>query len=152
MSRTEAPHLKRPPVNDDVKACGHDELEVLRQVIGGEPARLAAAREEQARVDMDACNEALAHDSSWSPSLTATPLADEITALRAQVEKLRTDLANADAAYAGDVSAQRVRAERAEAQVEAARALCARFIDLPWLKWAGDAGRDVLAAMDEAKP
>ncbi len=38
------------------------------------------------------------------------------------------------------------------AQVEAARAACARFIDLPWLKWAGDAGRDVLAAMDGAKP
>ena len=68
----------------------------------------------------------------------------ERDALRAQVDKLRTDIANADAAYAGDVSAQRVRAERAEAQVDAARALCAYNSET--------LARDVLAAMDGAKP
>lgn len=38
----------------------------------------------------------------------------------------------------------------AEAQVAAARAECARLVDRPWSRWAGDAGRDVLRAMDEA--
>jgi hypothetical protein len=39
---------------------------------------------------------------------------------------------------------------RAEAQVAAARAECASLIGRPWSRWAGDAGRDVLRAMDEA--
>lgn len=37
-----------------------------------------------------------------------------------------------------------------EAQVAAAREACTRLIDRPWSRWAGDAGRDVLRAMDEA--
>ena len=45
-----------------------------------------------------------------------------------------------------------VEAERdaLRAQVAAARAVCERLIDRPWSRWAGDAGRDVLRAMDEA--
>jgi molybdopterin biosynthesis enzyme len=40
--------------------------------------------------------------------------------------------------------------QAAEAQVAAARAECASLIGRPWSRWAGDAGRDVLRAMDEA--
>lgn len=36
------------------------------------------------------------------------------------------------------------------AQVAAAREACARLVDRPWSRWAGDAGRDVLRAMDNA--
>lgn len=74
-------------------------------------------------------------------------LNERLTLAEALVDRLRTDLANADAAYAGDVSAQRVRAERAEAQAVAARAWVTQRVGVEGLN-------DMLAetAMDGAKP
>ena len=80
--------------------------------IDGEPARMAAAREEQARADMEAVNDALARGESWTPNLTATPLADEIAALRARVAYLEGELHETIGENADLV----VRAERAEAE------------------------------------
>lgn len=62
---------------------------------------------------------------------TATPV-EGIAAMRTRIDEYRAEW------------------YRAEAQVAAARAVCERLIDRPWSRWAGDAGRDVLRAMDEA--
>ncbi len=123
--------------------------------ISGEPARqaaaVAAAREEQARADMEAVNDALARGESWTPNLTATPLADEIAALRARVAYLEGELhetigENADLV----VRAERAEAERdaLRAQVEAARTYARQSLD-----YGEDCdAHDLLKAMDEAKP
>mgnify|MGYP002149237216 FL=1 len=64
---------------------------------------------------MAAVNDALARGESWTPNLTATPLADEIAALRARVAYLEGELHETIGENADLV----VRAERAEAERDA---------------------------------
>ena len=91
----------------EAAALAHIDGEASRQA-----AAVAAAREEQARADMEAVNDALARGESWTPNLTATPLADEIAALRARVAYLEGELHETIGENADLV----VRAERAEAE------------------------------------
>jgi len=92
--------------------------------IDGEPARLAAARE--------------AAVMEWRAG------AADRDELRADCER------QIAAAREKHANAWMRKCQAAEAQVAAARAECERLIDRPWSRWAGDAGRDVLGAMDEA--
>lgn len=132
--------------------------------IDGEPARMAAAREEQARADMEAVNDALARGESWTPNLTATPLADEIAALkkyrderealRAQLlserERLERWLTAPDGKQyeRGTVQAVFDECDALRAQVEAARTYARQSLD-----YGEDCdAHDLLKAMDEAKP
>lgn len=154
--------------------------------LDGEPARLAAAREEQREAcALDAEERvgcASTYDEIRSVPLDATPLADELRtlradelrALRARVAELEVDV-QVETGLAADLRVRVAELEAhlggmteqwkaelnhanawmrkfraAEAQVAAARAVCERLIDRPWSRWAGDAGRDVLRAMDEA--
>jgi septal ring factor EnvC (AmiA/AmiB activator) len=97
----------------EAAALAHIDGEASRQA-----AAVAAAREEQARADMEAVNDALARGESWTPNLTATPLADEIAALRARVAYLEGELHETIGENADLV----VRAEKAEAERDALRA------------------------------
>lgn len=74
-------------------------------------------------------------------------------AFEARAEKAEADLAAMTEQWKAELNhanAWMRKYQAAEAQVAAARAECAGLIGRPWSRWAGDAGRDVLRAMDEA--
>ena len=97
--------------------------------IDGEPARMAAAREEQARADMEAVNDALARGESWTPNLTATPLADEIAALRRERDEMKSAaerwLRQRDLSFDRE-EALSARVAELEADLEVGRETCRR--------------------------
>lgn len=162
--------------------------------LDGEPARLAAAREEQReacalRVDAVKCygygveadepgvRDQCAGEVRDTP-LDATPLADELRTLRARVAELEAQVEAQRASsqrhmngresywleqrvkwiaehdrYAESCKWHADRAEKAEAQVAAARAVAAEELDHgARTVEAGEVAAAVLRAMDEAKP
>lgn len=158
-----------------------DDLSAVLYWLDGEPARLAAAREEQRR----ACAEIPQHiahdDSQWQAlheyimgcPLTSTTLADRIKALeaerdalRAQVEVERMRLAACGVVAGANTpeSAARHRQMHADyrsascddvaATVDREMALRAQVeaARAEASKWPGQCGTFVLRAMDEAKP
>lgn len=117
--------------------------------IAGEPARLAAAREEQREVCAVNLEAAIGRGKGWAVNvratpLTATPLADEITALRAQLAEATEGVKY----WTGIAQNEANQAAAARAQVEAARAFVPALADVGYPEQA----LALLAAMDEAKP
>lgn len=101
------------------------------------------------------------YDCKGGAGTTAPACGGCVTCLHRVIEKAEARVAELEAertaagerfsrACAAEVRSTLDRAEQAEAQVAAARAECAGLIGRPWSRWAGDAGRDVLRAMDEA--
>ena len=155
--------------NDTAESLWRDELLILAH-IDGEPARIASACEEvREAVARHVMGPALKRDPDLFADhleevyaatirrmpLTATPLADEIAALRARVaalererDMLQTALRDNSAAHSETGKALL----RAEAQVEAARAECGRIIDGMYSADSRYVAADVLRAMDGAKP
>jgi multidrug efflux pump subunit AcrA (membrane-fusion protein) len=130
-------------VNDDVKAAierfrewhlygsGAADHRTVIDWLDGEPARLAAAREEQREACWDVVSDN--HDEPYSKTLraiasmplTATPLADEITALRARVAELEAEALRQRLILEGQrarLCGASARAETAEAERDELRA------------------------------
>ena len=113
----------------DDKACGHDELETLRQVIAGEAARTAAAVAAKAEEVRQACWDVVSdnHDEPYSKTLralasmplTATPLADRVA-----------ELERSEALFAATAKAcEKAEAERDERVVKERDALRAQVAE-----------------------
>jgi hypothetical protein len=130
-------------------------LRILATHIDGEPLRLAAAREEQREACARRFWDTVAAEKARSAPLTATPLADEIAALRARVAEIQTSW---------DIDVKHLheswkRAEKAEAElrgVEAERDALRAQVEAA-RKWTTESrpcacGHFVLRAMDKAKP
>ena len=124
--------------------------------IAGEAARaaaaVAAAREEQREVCASAAYRRAPGDSVLdavrAAPLTATPLADMLADLRVRtIEQVNAAHAEASRFQRMVVAAEAER-DALRAQVDAARALCARFDRGGGVLWP----YEVLAAMDGAKP
>lgn len=169
-----ARHSKDGMSNSLIAADNQRAIEVKTKAllahIDGEPARIAAACEEvREAVARHVMGPALKRDPDLFADhleevyaatirrmpLTATPLADEIAALRARVaalererDMLQTALRDNSAAHSETGKALL----RAEAQVTAARAECERILDSMYSAEYRYAADHVLAAMDGAKP